>query len=77
MGKDKELKKEIILWLLEHENEWQRVNTCVDEFRNYIYNDNGNFLIGGENVHDFIANADKLLYGKNNYIMVVRESVEQ
>lgn len=51
------------MWLLEHENEWQRVNTCVDEFRNYIYNDNGNFLIGGENVHDFIVKADKLLYG--------------
>ena len=70
----KELKKQIILWLLEHENEWQRVNACIDEFRNYIYSDNGNYLIGGENVANFISNVDKLLYGKDNYIMVVRES---
>lgn len=61
----KELKKEIILWFLEHENEWQRVNACNDEFRNYIYSDNGNFLIGGENVHNFIVKADKLIYGVN------------
>lgn len=74
MNKDKELKKQIILWLLEHENEYQRVNTCIDEFRNYIYSDNGNYLIGGENVANFIKNADKLLYGKYNYTMVVRES---
>lgn len=63
MFRDKELKKVILLWLLEHENEWQRVNTCIDEFRNYIYSDNGNYLIGGKNVASFIEKADKLLYG--------------
>lgn len=64
MFKDKELKKVILMWLLEHENEWQRVNTCIDEFRNYIYSDNGNYLIGGKNVASFIKKADNLLYGK-------------
>jgi len=59
----KELKKAILLWLLENKNIWQRVNTCVDEFRNYIYSDNGDYLIGGVNVYNFIINADKLLYG--------------
>ena len=63
MKRDKELKKEIIFWLLEHENTWQRVNTCVDELRNYIYKDNGDYLIGGASVLDFIKKADKLLYG--------------
>lgn len=62
MGRDKELKKQIILWLLENENTWQRVKACVEEYRNYIYDKNGNYLIGGKNVYNFIINADKLLY---------------
>ena len=58
----KELKKEIIKWLLENENEWQRLNACTKEFRNYIYNDEGNYLIGGEDVSNFIEEADDLIY---------------
>lgn len=58
----KELKKEIIKWLLENENKWQRLNSCKEEFRNYIYDDEGNFLIGGEDVSDFIRNANNLIY---------------
>ena len=61
------------MWLLEHENEFQRVNTCIDEFINYIYSDNGNYLIGGEIVSNFIKNADKLLYGKYDYTMVIKD----
>ena len=63
MKRDKELMKEILLWLIEHQNEWQRIIACIDEFRNYIYQDNGNYLIGGENVVKFIEKADKLIYG--------------
>lgn len=59
-----ELKKAIIEWLLENPNEWQRVNSCVEKFRAYIYDSTGNFLIGGENVHNFIVEADKLIYSK-------------
>lgn len=62
MNRDKELKKEIILWLFENENIWQRVNACVENFRDYIYDKNGNYLIGGENVADFIKQTDELLY---------------
>lgn len=58
----KELKRAIINWLLDNENEWQRVNACCKEFRPYIYNTEGNYLIGGKEVGDFIVNADKLLY---------------
>ena len=63
MKRDKELMKEIINWLFAHENEWQRINACIDEFRNYIYQDNGNYLIGGENIVRFIEKVDKLIYG--------------
>ena len=58
----KELKKEIIKWLLENENKWQRLNSCKEEFRNYIYDDKGSFLIGGEDVSDFIRKANNLIY---------------
>lgn len=60
----KELKKEIVNWLLENENIWQRVNSCTAHFRAYIYDSNGNYLIGGKEVSDFIKNAEKLLYEK-------------
>lgn len=60
----KELKKAILDWLLDNENEWQRVNACREKFRVYIYNEDGNYLIGGEVVSKFITDADKLLYGK-------------
>ena len=58
----KELKKEILKWLLENENKWQRLNSCKEEFRNYIYDNEGNYLIGGEAVSDFIDKADDLIY---------------
>lgn len=60
----KELKAEILKWLLEHENEWQRVNACTEAFRQYVYNTDGNFLIGGNIILDFIKEADRLLYGR-------------
>jgi hypothetical protein len=60
----KELKTAIIKWLLGNENQWQRANACTEAFREYIYNKNGNYLIGGEAVIEFIAAADKLIYSK-------------
>lgn len=57
-----QLKKEVLLWLLENENKWQRVNTCVNQFNSYIYNNEGDFLIGGARVYEFIKNADSLLF---------------
>ena len=58
----KELKKEIIVWLIENENKWQRVNSCKKEFREYIFSNSGDYLIGGEEVHEFITGADDLIY---------------
>ena len=59
----KELKAAIFQWLLDNENRWQRVNACTEAFREYIYSQNGNYLIGGKVVAEFITNANKLLYG--------------
>ena len=59
----KDLKRAIVLWLLDNENCWQRVNACVEHFRPYIYTDNGNYLIGGADVAKFICNIDKVLFG--------------
>ena len=58
----KDLKKAILKWLLENEHNWQRLNACTKEFRNYIYDDEGNYLIGGEEVSNFIEEADDLIY---------------
>ena len=59
----KDLKKAIVLWLIDNENRWQRVNSCTSEFKNYIFNDEGNYLIGGKEVSEFISKADDLLFG--------------
>lgn len=59
-----ELEKAIIDWLFNNENAWNRTNACTQYFRPYIYNADGNYLIGGEEVSDFIDAADKLIYGK-------------
>ena len=62
MNIDKELKIMIFNWLVDNENEWSRVNACHEKFRDYIYNSEGDYLIGGKKVSDFIYKADKLLY---------------
>lgn len=59
----KELKKAILQWLLDNENQFSRVTSCKDYFRQYIYNDAGEYIIGGLNTAKFIEEADKLLYG--------------
>lgn len=59
----KELKKVILNWLLENENIWQRINACHEEFKAYIYDGDGNYLIGGKEVSEFINKADALIYG--------------
>lgn len=62
----KELKKVIINWLLENENEFNRITACKKHFRQYIYDDKGKYIIGGLNTAQFIENTDKLLYGGLN-----------
>lgn len=62
MKRDKELKQAIINWLFENETEFNRLRSCTNAFRAYIYDENGNYLIGGKEVAEFIEKADKLLF---------------
>jgi hypothetical protein len=59
-----ELKKAILDWIIENINEFQIVIACHDAFREYIYNKEGNYLIGGEKVSKFIEEAIKLIKGE-------------
>lgn len=56
------LKKDIINWLFENENVFQRTNVCVSTFKDYIYNSEGNYLHGGKEVTEFIREVEKLLF---------------
>lgn len=57
-----ELKKAIIDWLYENEHRWQRVRACTDAFWQYISDENGDYIIGGEDVNVFIHIADDMLF---------------
>lgn len=59
-----ELKKAIIDWLFANKDAWGRTIACKKYFSPYIYDKDGIYLIGGEEVSDFIEEADKLIYGK-------------
>lgn len=54
------LKKTIILWIFENDKNWQLNNATTEQFRAYIYDADGNYLIGGEEVSEFITNFLKI-----------------
>ena len=56
-----ELKKAIFNYMADNHKQFSLVNNTTDEFRAYIYNANGDYLIGGEDVGEFIRQVDKLL----------------
>ena len=57
----KELKQAIINYIFENEKEFQINNSVIEKFRPYIYDGEGNYLIGGEEVAEFIDKAIKLI----------------
>lgn len=57
----KELKKAIIDYIFENKKEFQLTNSVKTKFRAYIYDADGNYLIGGEEVSEFIREAIKLI----------------
>ena len=57
----KELKQAIANFIFDNEKEFQLVNTTMDKFKAYIYDSNGGYLIGGQDVSDFIKKAIDLL----------------
>ena len=56
-----ELKKAIIKYILDNINYFNLTNQVTEHFREYIYNKDGNYLIGGEAVSKFIDDAVKLI----------------
>lgn len=59
-----ELKKAITDFIFEKEKEFQINNVVTKKFRSYIYDTDGNYLIGGKDVSEFIDNAIKLILSK-------------
>jgi len=57
----KELKKAIVNYIFDNEKDFQLVNNTTDKFRAYIYDSKGEYLIGGDDVKDFINQAIELL----------------
>lgn len=60
-----ELKQAIVGYIFAHKDEFQLHNATVNEFRAYIYNEQGEYLIGGEKVAEFIDQALKVLVWKD------------
>lgn len=56
-----ELQKAITEWIFDNLNQWQLINSCIEHFRAYIYDSTGNYLIGGEDVSNFIEEFIKLI----------------
>ncbi len=57
----KELKQAIVNYIFDNEKDFQLVNNTTDKFRAYIYDSKGEYLIGGDDVKDFINQAIELL----------------
>lgn len=56
-----ELKKAIANYMFDNIKDFQLVNNTVDNFRAYIYDSDGNYLIGGNLVANFIIQIDNLI----------------
>lgn len=61
-----ELKKAICEWICDNISEFQIYTACTKKFRNYIFDDEGNYLIGGEAIADFCNNAIDLIIEKQS-----------
>lgn len=59
-----ELKKAIINSIFDGISNFQLTNFMVDKYRAYIYDANGEYLIGGKEVYQFIYDATKLITEK-------------
>jgi len=57
----KELKKAIIDYIFENEKEFKLTNSVTNKFRAYIFDADGNYLIGGKEVMEFIEKVEKLI----------------
>lgn len=56
-----ELKQQIIKYIFDNKDDFQLTNATVNNFREYIYNAQGEYLIGGELIAQFISKAIDLI----------------
>lgn len=56
------LMKRIFNYVVDNRNDFQVLNAAVSEFRAYIFDDQGEYLIGGEQVHTFIQDSLTLMH---------------
>jgi len=56
---NQELKKAIVNYMFDNANQFQLVNSTIQEFRQYIYTPEGAYIIGGKEVREFISLVDK------------------
>lgn len=59
-----ELKKAIVEHVFNNVDDFGIINNTVDKFRAYIYDSEGEYLIGGREVSEFIKQAIDLVRGK-------------
>lgn len=57
---DQQLKNSIIKYTQENKTVFQLHNQTIDTYRKWIYDDKGEYLIGGEKVAQFISDFIKL-----------------
>lgn len=55
------LMKRIFNYIIDNRDDFGLINAAVSEFRAYIYDDQGEHLIGGEQVHTFIVDSVTLM----------------
>ena len=56
-----DLKLSIINFMFENAQYFQLVNHTTQVYRQYIYDEKGNYCFGGKEVSDFISMVDKLI----------------
>lgn len=60
-----ELKQHIIKYIFDNKDDFQLTNATIKHFHNYIYDSNGEYLIGGELIAGFIKKAiDLIIHNK-------------
>ena len=58
---NKELKQAIVNYMFDNQNVFGLLNATSDKFKAYMFDDKGEWLIGGEQVSEFIRQAEKLV----------------
>ena len=56
-----QLMQAIFNYLIDNRNEFNLHNATTKQFKSYIYDERGEYLIGGEQVSEFISDAIKLI----------------